>query len=409
MSQKRYWNYKDDDSTFALNFKDLLLAPAGRYKGFTKGISTGLTLSLLVGSGTVRVDEAKAFTDGVSMWKTLQGGIIEEDATVDVTIESNAANNLPRIDIIVGEHEYNAVAGGQVAIYKAIAGTPNLSPSAPALTDDKTQVILGELYLPGYADSVSYTGVVYTIAEAPQFNDVSMVTVATAQDVTGTKRFNATQTHIKEALIVGSELQLRGRSDYYELTTTGTADYTTVETIVYTDETGTLIPEVDNGHIFRIKSISALKLISADNINIPSNRYIRANSVVTFAKVDDSFTLLTGTEFQEGANKASGLLGFKSASMKEIDVKNYLQFSSVTSSGNYIVADLSSLNVSELHGIQETFIDQATLASPHPLTGVGTILLMLHSSTAVAKAVAGASTSFKNLKISLFPAFLRYI
>ena len=47
MSQRRYYEYKDDDDTLSLNFRYLGIINQGRYAGYDAILAAGLTLPSL--------------------------------------------------------------------------------------------------------------------------------------------------------------------------------------------------------------------------------------------------------------------------------------------------------------------------------------------------------------------------
>ena len=169
MAQIRWWNWQDDDSTFRLNHRDLIVMPYGRYCGFSAVLAAGLNLTLTqVGSGKTKVDQALATSPELGIWKTKQGGVVQEDSDIVLPISTGDPTN-PRIDLIIGEHEYVVAVGGATALYKVIQGTPAASPVAPSLTDPNKQVILGTLYVPASTTNLNGAGVVYTPTGIPNF------------------------------------------------------------------------------------------------------------------------------------------------------------------------------------------------------------------------------------------------
>ncbi|MDX2430608.1 MAG: hypothetical protein QNK35_06735, partial [Bacteroides sp.] len=101
-------------------------------------------------NGTTIINSDSPITEitGVGEWRTKQGGIIQETASIQATFDAPEAS-LDRVDILVGQHQYVQSIGGAVATYVVIKGTPSATPVAPALSLPKEQVILGEMYIPG--------------------------------------------------------------------------------------------------------------------------------------------------------------------------------------------------------------------------------------------------------------------
>ncbi len=169
MAQKRAFEFKADDSTFDFNQRVLDLLKPGLYHGFDAVLAAGLNLSLtMVNSGNTFIDENEVESDPKGMYITKQGVIVREDAAITLPVSVGDPIN-PRIDLVVAEHLYTAVEGGQPAIYLIIKGTPSATPVAPALTNSKRQTILGQLYVPANMASLNEAGVEYTKSIQPDY------------------------------------------------------------------------------------------------------------------------------------------------------------------------------------------------------------------------------------------------
>ena len=172
MSQERWWNWKDDDSTFRMAAADLTIIPFGLYYGFSPVLAAGMNLNLTqVGSGKTKVSQTLVTGPELGLWKSKQGVLIQENDVIGplpVTV-GDAIN--PRIDLIVGEHEYIVSTGGATALYKVIEGTPAAIPVAPPLSVglENKQVILGTLYIPAATANLSEVGVEYNASLTPDF------------------------------------------------------------------------------------------------------------------------------------------------------------------------------------------------------------------------------------------------
>ncbi len=167
--QKRYFNYKDDDSTYLLNSRLLGILDAGIYRGFDVEILGGTMDLTLVQhlTGIKQYDNDVPMTEhtyGVVM--SPQGVTIKEDA--DVVLSIVVTSTLPRIDIVVVEHKYDLVVGGNVAIYKVIQGVASNEPIKPDLTDPKTQIEVGSLILPINCVALNQAGVIWTKNPPPE-------------------------------------------------------------------------------------------------------------------------------------------------------------------------------------------------------------------------------------------------
>lgn len=171
MAQNRWWNYKDDDSTFRLIQWMYGILTAGRYRGF--GATTDNTLNLTIvqqaPDAFIQVSEDALTTTEVGLWISPQGTVVKEDASFVLPISAGDAT-FDRIDIIVGQHKYDgALVGGTTAIYSVIEGTPSATPVAPALTIPNEQTILGYLLVP--ATSTQTDQMTYTQAAIPDFSE----------------------------------------------------------------------------------------------------------------------------------------------------------------------------------------------------------------------------------------------
>jgi len=168
MAQKRIFEFEADDSTFEINQRYSELIKPGLYHGFDAQLNTGLNLVLEhTTSGVVTVDEDELYTDPKGVYITKQGVTIKEDESIVIPID--VGGSLPRIDLIVAEHIYLQVTGGQPSIYSVIKGTPSATPVPPSLTTERRQLILGMLYVPANMSSLDDANVVYTKSIQPDF------------------------------------------------------------------------------------------------------------------------------------------------------------------------------------------------------------------------------------------------
>lgn len=173
MAQRRYFNFLDDDLTHDLNSRDLILLPFGRYCGFdAAAFPASLTLTLNHElTGQVKRNKNLINTPKLGVWRTQQGGIVQEDAGIQLAITDNPGLN-PRVDLIVGEHEYIDAEGGATAVYRVIIGIAAAIPLDPALTEPEKQVVLGRLRVPAGMTQLTGVGVTYTPARKPDWYEV---------------------------------------------------------------------------------------------------------------------------------------------------------------------------------------------------------------------------------------------
>lgn len=174
MAQERFWNWKDDDLTFRLNWRDLGIHEAGRYRGFDWTPVAGMSFQFNhAATGVVKTKADYTASPKIGVWLSKQGCMITEDANVNVGTVNPTAS-LPRIDLIVGRHQYVYSVGGAFATYAILQGTPAAVPVAPTLPFPNEQVILGQLYLPANATNLNDVGVVFTPAKVPYFANTQL-------------------------------------------------------------------------------------------------------------------------------------------------------------------------------------------------------------------------------------------
>jgi len=189
--QTRFWNYRDDDLTASIVQWLTGIIPPGRYFGFDFLPTANLTLTLNHNTtGFSFVDSVPADQQNISLCVTRQGVVVTEDAQITLPINAGDPTD-PRIDLVILTHEYITTTGGQTALYSVIEGTPDPSPSAPALTDPLRQIIIGELLIPANTAQLDDVGVEWTQALKPRFAGNSPIDInltpnrATETDGTG--------------------------------------------------------------------------------------------------------------------------------------------------------------------------------------------------------------------------------
>lgn len=172
MAQTRFYNWEDDILSLNGNIRDLAALPPGRYRGYdfvpTPDLNlvlghTGSGIQFTLLNGTLSVPTGFA--------RSRQGVTVLEDAQL-TPLPVNATAGLPRIDLVVMEHVYVEITGGQQAVYRVIQGTPGSTPVAPALQNEY-QTEIGRLYLPAACTALDQVGVIYTQADVPDFAGVA--------------------------------------------------------------------------------------------------------------------------------------------------------------------------------------------------------------------------------------------
>lgn len=164
MAQKRFFNWQDELNSFEFGEQLVGLNKPGRFAGFDTMIDAG-------GSG-INVDIGH---NGTGMTKTLEnntvdtqigvallnnGTVVHEDAAIGtIAIDSNVGNANVRIDILVAEHVYGQVVGGNVVSYSIIKG--DNAGNFPAVANPATQTMIGVFEIVGNGSvigDVTYRG-----------------------------------------------------------------------------------------------------------------------------------------------------------------------------------------------------------------------------------------------------------
>lgn len=267
MAQTRYFNWKDDDKTDWLNRRLIGILPYGLYRGYDAVLASGLNLSLEHNiTGFDEVTKLLVHRTNLGLVKTKQGTLVIEDDPVVVPITANPSVE-PRIDLVVMEHEYIEVAGGQPAIYKVLVGTPAPVPVAPALSDPNKQVILGELYCPAGMSDLTDTGVVYTKAGIPFFaGDPTVMRTNQNQHSTGDKKFDYLllgDTMIANISGNSVDFQNQKRNTFVALASPTSAFYVQISNFIN-------LPSQGQGYVFKVLFTQKAALSQSGNISFPA-------------------------------------------------------------------------------------------------------------------------------------------
>jgi len=377
MAQRTFWNYKDDDLTFDLNFRELGIFEPGRYRGFDPVLSAGLTLTL----NQLTTGADKTLSDGSTVtqfgiWNTKQGGIVTEDAAINLPISAGDATH-PRIDLIIGQHQYVAIAGGTPAIYAVIEGTPAASPVAPALTIPAQQVILGYLYVPANMTDLNGAGVVYTQAAIPNYsNDATIPHTNTENEFTELQTVRGLEEYAGVAT-----LDTAGAATVIFLTDGTSADVdrniyilstTSTPTIDYRVVSFNALPVPTLGNLRRFTLISPTVSLRFDAATFGRDYYLKAGSAVTIA-VDSVGTIY----FEEADEAALGRVNrfHKMQILKENTAGSSIATNLLDLSANGNIYNLANDATNDMiRGIQSSqSFDQGTTTSP---TGGGFIWII---------------------------------
>lgn len=156
MAQIRLRDYREPLASFDHNVMQLRNS-AGRFKGFDTMVITG-TLTFNVShaaTGFTFKDQSQNTVGPCGELQTKQGVFIIENAILTgFAIDTNAGNPNDRIDLLVCNHQYVNVAGGQAATYSIIKG-PIASNTPPNLTNPDYQIIVARIIIPAGATNIN--------------------------------------------------------------------------------------------------------------------------------------------------------------------------------------------------------------------------------------------------------------
>lgn len=335
MAQERWWNWLDDDSTFRMNWRDLVIIPYGLYAGFDKSNNTDMRLILEhTKDGKTKVDKQLKTSPAMGIWKSKQGVIITEVEPVILNI-STGHPNAPRIDLIVGEHQYVEAEGGQIALYKVIQGRPSAKPVKPDLTEPNKQVELGWVYVP--AGATSMTQIEWHKAEKPNaFDDNSVMHSHKEQHIDGLKVFNIQRGNMVITSNNGSTLNFNTDSNFYFLNMPENPPqrYTVIDGISK-HFTGA-------GQLVWCYTTGPIVLRNGGNFYLNTDEvYIEGKSVFGILSVEIEgqlrYVTVSANEVARtrDLNKFQGLVSFNKQFTKIIDGKLDLR----TAKGNFIVVE----------------------------------------------------------------------
>ncbi|MCB9047629.1 MAG: hypothetical protein H6550_15960 [Chitinophagales bacterium] len=368
MAQTLYHTYKANDSTDALNRKDLAMLPEGLYKGFDydSDNSSGTTLTLFhetTGYVDVAVDQTASDPKGAI--KTKQGMIVVEDEAIAISITGNAAGN-PRIDIIYLEHERVETVGGAAATYGQIAGTAAATPTIPSLTYPNKQVIIGYIYWPASTTDISDASVRYVRNVLSLLHEYMKGTLSSMTYTAGTK-----------------ELITNVRSNWYYVANID-SNYKEVELITTPNDGFEVI------HIFTMQKLR-IDTTGAFLVNAPTvgDILIEPGEVVSFIKlagtiasgVSDYYVLLGGGSVRRAnAEKLTGQL-IPTKGTATIDLDN--GHITLNGDGNFYVVsfDFTALTDGEIKAIT-TFQNRWDGLATRTKEGAQVILKLVNTGTA---------------------------
>ena len=170
MTVTPFHNYNSPAIAFDLLRKLQGVLRAGRYAGFGSITDQGTTtndINIAVSNavdGYTDISSVASLTTNSGKVITPQGAIllVNDPQTEVLSIAKTSGN--PRIDLIVMEHEWQEVVGGQAATLSVIQGTAAATPLAPTPTSTY-QTIIGQVYVS--ANATSFADLTYTKAGTP--------------------------------------------------------------------------------------------------------------------------------------------------------------------------------------------------------------------------------------------------
>ena len=281
MAQIRFWNFKDDDTTFRLNqWLNGILNP-GVYRGFDfVAQASNIFRMNHAATGFVDFDIDSVANNAKGVLRTPQGTYILEDGNIDINISANAGPGT-RFDLIFCQHEYiDGLEGGAVATYAVSEGVPG--GGTPALQNPEKQILIGVLTLPQGFSDLQDTGVVFIKEAAPTFSNDPTI-VHTNKVARFTKQVQLNDKVIDSTMIIdtivgvtnfnGKHLVLSEEANRYIFDATSRAAYGSYPEISFLVETpaGTeIVIDVKNeGAIESVGDIGQLIFVTRKQPNPP--------------------------------------------------------------------------------------------------------------------------------------------
>lgn len=290
MAQSIRFNYLDNDATLDINEAKASFLSPGVYRGYSVDLSSAVGMDLTLStSGGAEFTYTQRDTDPNpgqlattlrSCLVTKQLVEVQEDEDITGIAVNPGHATLPRIDLMVCEHEYVFAQGASQAIYFVIQGTPDANPVPPALTQPEIQVVIGQIYVPATTTQLSDPGVVYSPSPVPAFaEDPTIVRTFNEQVITGTKTLNGVKFDFGEpATFNAGTIDLPSIRFAYYLEATGTpSTYVTVSAIT----------DYGNGHNFTILTDQRLKIVEGGSIGVGNGTqfFVEVGESVSFVNV----------------------------------------------------------------------------------------------------------------------------
>lgn len=173
--QKVFTKFRDPVNSFPLGEMNLGIMRPGRYSGFdTMEEISGLIIRIKH-AGTLRKSSQDLELVTFGNLLTPQGSIIHyetspSDLGLNLTVSTNDGNLNQRFDLVVCEHEYVQVVGGQPPVYFIQQGAND--GTMPALSNPEKQVLIGVIRIA--PDGYQYSDLTYTKSPIPLPGDATL-------------------------------------------------------------------------------------------------------------------------------------------------------------------------------------------------------------------------------------------
>lgn len=162
MARRNFWAWRDDDLTADINQWLHGIIEQGRYRGFDWEPLPNMNLRLVhTGTGSAHSAGNPAVESApAGILVTPQGVVVHEPDPQELPIAPLAAG-AGRRDLVVFEHTYVEVQGGNPGGYSVIKGpeVPGATPVAPGVTNQATQTPIGVLHMPAGTTTLRDAGV----------------------------------------------------------------------------------------------------------------------------------------------------------------------------------------------------------------------------------------------------------
>ena len=152
--QRVFITFKEVIRSFPLGEMNLGTLRPARYNGF-RNIETIAGLELAITHDDPKTIKKKTQTEYTTFGAivTPNGSYVHETEPIPVSLDSNFGNNYTRRDILVCEHEYVNITGGQPAIYLVIKGDEE--GNIPQVPNPQKQVRVGVFTLEPQAFNIN--------------------------------------------------------------------------------------------------------------------------------------------------------------------------------------------------------------------------------------------------------------